>query len=99
MNLAKQFRKDLATSLGKPVQVILFGSEARGEGTQFSDIDLFVILPNLEKETLDIALDAAWAIGFKAGRVISVIPAAEGELEMFSASPFFQTVQREGIVA
>ena len=99
MYLAKQFRKDLAASLGKPVRVILFGSEARGEGTQFSDIDLFVILPNLEKETLDIALDAAWEIGFEAGRVISVIPAVESELERLSASPFFQAVQREGIAA
>jgi len=29
----------------KPVQVILFGSQARGDAAQLSDVDLLVVLP------------------------------------------------------
>jgi hypothetical protein len=38
-------------------------------------------------------------VGFEAGKVISVVPAALEEMELLSASPFFQAVKREGIPA
>ncbi len=99
LRLASEFRKRLTSSLGQPVQVVLFGSQARGNATSYSDIDLFVVLPNMKKATLDTALDIAWEIGFEAEKVISVIPATESELKRLSASPFFRTVQKEGIPA
>jgi len=99
LRLATEFRKRLTSSLGQPVQVVLFGSQARGNATSYSDIDLFVVLPNMKKATLDTALDIAWEIGFEAEKVISVIPATESELKRLSASPFFRTVQKEGIPA
>ena len=84
-------------SLKQPVQVILFGSQARGDATPASDVDLFVVLPNMERAILDTALDIAWEVGFKAGTVISIVPATANELPHLSASPFFQMVQREGV--
>ena len=78
--------------------VILFGSQARGEATDDSDVDVLVVLPNLDKSTLDTVLEIAWKVGFEAGKVISVIPATYEELDLLSSSsPFFQAVQREGI--
>ena len=99
LRLAEQLHRLLLETLGEPVRVILFGSQARGEATTESDIDVLVLLPNLEKETLDLVLDTAWEVGFEAGRVISVVPAAFEEMDKLSASPFFQAVQREGIPA
>ena len=52
---------------------------------------------DLEKRTLDKVLEISWEVGFEAGKVISVIPATFEELDILSASPFFQAVQREGI--
>ncbi len=62
-----------------------------------SDHDVLVVLPSLEKGTLDTILEIAWEVGFEAGEVISVIPVTFEELKLLSASPFFQTIQREGI--
>ena len=99
LQLASEFRKQLTSALGQPVKVVLFGSQARGDATSYSDIDLFVVLPNMKKATLDTALDIAWEIGFEAEKVISIVPATESELKRLSASPFFRTVQKEGIPA
>ncbi|MDO9130501.1 MAG: nucleotidyltransferase domain-containing protein [Anaerolineales bacterium] len=99
LRFAKEYRRRLSAILKQPIQVILFGSQARGDAVPGSDIDLFVVLPNLEKATLDTALDVAWEIGFEAGVVLSVIPATKGEFARLAASPFYQAVQREGVAA
>jgi len=76
---------------------ILFGSQARGEATDESDVDVLVVTSRLDKRSLDLILDAAWEVGFDAGTVISAIPATFDEMTTLSASPFFKTVKREGI--
>ena len=97
LRLAKKLRKKLLATLGEPLEIILFGSQARGDATDTSDIDILVVVSNLEKDTLDALLDAAWEVGFEAGKVISVVPATFEEIRTLSASPVFQAVQREGI--
>ena len=79
--------------------MVLFGSQARGDATSTSDVDIMVVLPDLKKNTLDTALDIAWEIGFDAEKILSVVPVTEYELVRLSASPFFQAVQKDGIVA
>jgi len=97
LRLGKEYRRRLSATLRQPVQVILFGSQARGDAILGSDIDLFVVLPNLEKTTLDKALEIAWEVGFDAGAVLSVVPATKSELAHLRASPFYQAVRREGV--
>ena len=97
--LAEELRQKIEETLGAQVQVILFGSHARGEATEESDVDVLVVLDDLEKVTLDTVLEVAWQVGFDSGKVISVIPAMWGEMELLSASPFFQSVKKEGIPA
>ena len=99
LQLAEELRRQLEDVLGDHIQVTLFGSQARGDATDESDVDVLVVLPNLEKGTLDVVLDIAWEIGFEAGKVISIVPATREEMTLLSASPFFQAVQREGVVA
>ena len=87
----------MSDALDEQVKVILFGSQARGDAVEDSDIDVLVLLRDLEKSTLDTVLEIAWEVGFEAGKVISVIPATPEEMALLSASPFFQAIQREGI--
>jgi hypothetical protein len=97
IQLVKELRIKLEEALQEEVRVILFGSYARGEAVQDSDLDVFVVLNQLDKQTLDTVLDISWQIGYESGKVISIIPAIQGEMERLSASPFFQAIQREGI--
>lgn len=92
-----EFRKRLEEVLGTQVQVILYGSHARGEAEEGSDIDVLVIVPKLDAKTDALISDVAWEVSFEAGVVLSVVPVAQDELPLLRASPFFQTVQREGI--
>lgn len=95
--LTKKLHKRLREVLEEDLEVILFGSQARGEATKESDIDVLVIVQKLDKRTLNLILEIAWEVGFEAGKVISVIPATFEEMKKLHASPFFQIVKREGI--
>ena len=97
LHLAEIFHQKLTTTMGYQIQVILFGSQARGEASDESDIDVLVVLPDLEKSTLDRVLEIAWEVGFEAGKVLSVIPATHKEMDILSATPFFKKVHEEGI--
>jgi len=97
--LVKRLRERLVETLGKPLEATLFGSFARGEATEESDIDVMVAVPHLDKETLNLILDTSWEVGFEAGQMISVAPVSFDELEKLSESPFIQKVKQEGIDA
>jgi predicted nucleotidyltransferase len=79
------------------VRVILFGSQARGDATRESDIDLLVILPSLDVQTTRLASDIAWEVGFDAGRVISAIPDTEEQMKRYAFLPFYRNIQQEGV--
>ena len=81
--------------------VILYGSYARGEEREDSDIDLLVLL---DKEVITLEEDRKiryplYDIEFETGRIISPLILPEGEWEkIHSISPFYENVKAEGVL-
>lgn len=98
LKLAREVRERLTDALGQPVKIIMFGSQARGDSTKESDIDLLVILPSIDTKIVNLTSDIAWEVGFDAGRVISAIPDTQQNMKRFRFLPFYRKIEEEGVV-
>lgn len=77
----------------------MFGSQARGDATKYSDIDLFIIVPSLDDRTRKTISEITWEIGFEAEKIISAIPATEEKIKKYHFLPLYKNVKKEGVVA
>lgn len=82
-------------------KILLYGSAARGEMEEFSDIDIYVELPDacdIEPLKLQIS-DCAWEIGLEHNQVIQTVVYQKSEVwnSPLRSSPFIKAVLREGV--
>lgn len=98
LKLARNVRERIAAELGQPVKVIMYGSQARGDATRYSDIDLLVVLPSINKDSRKIVSTIGWEVGLDAGKVISTIPTTAAEMKYYAILPFYKNIRREGVV-
>ena len=92
------FRDALVADFGA-LDVRLFGSRARGEGDEESDLDVFIVLPRVEWELEKKIYGLSFDISLERGVLISPILYSQKDVENPSIiiSPLYQTVQREGV--
>lgn len=82
------------------LSITLYGSQARGEASAGSDIDLFIVVRH-DTPTLRQALaDLAWQVQFEYDVVISDIIRSVEQLGRMQARrfPYYQSIEREGIL-
>lgn len=79
-------------------RAILFGSHARGEAHEWSDIDLIVIAPELEERKDHASILKLWELRAVTDSRIEPIPCGEREWETGEGSPILEIARREGIV-
>lgn len=79
-------------------RAILFGSHARGEGKELSDIDLIVVAPEFDGPR-DVALvKRLWRATGLADNRIEPIPCGDREWETEEGRPILDIARAEGIV-
>jgi len=95
--------RELKSRLSGLVELLdfkVFGSRARGDADEYSDMDVF-----FEVESLDTALkekisNIVWEVGFNNYTVISPLIFTRDELENspLRSSPIVETIAAEGVV-
>ncbi|MFC7190404.1 nucleotidyltransferase domain-containing protein [Halocatena marina] len=89
------FAQGAKEALGDDIhEIILYGSTARGEATEHSDVDILVILTTTEEAETLYAL--AFDIGLEHGVVISPHIKTREKFESRKDFPFLRNVRREG---
>lgn len=79
--------------------IILFGSQARGDAHTGSDWDILILLNKAHVSPRDID-DVAYPLrelGWDFGETINTILFTKNEWQRDTASPFYENVTREGV--
>ena len=104
MEKEKQAVKELVDELKKLYGdnlscVILYGSKARGDATEDSDIDILVVLKNIQNFSLERkkVKEISWRLSYKYDLLLTVIIRSEQEY-MQKDTPLLMNIEKEGIV-
>jgi predicted nucleotidyltransferase len=79
-------------------RVILYGSKARGEATEDSDIDILVVLKDIKNQSVEKMKirQISWEICYKYDLLLSVIVRSEQDY-LRKDTPLLMNVEKEGI--
>lgn len=81
------------------VQVVLYGSTARGTQTDESDVDVAVLVRSCTEKMHERMIDLAVDLELEYGRVLSVLPIDYAHFSEWEAVlPFYRNVREEGIL-
>jgi predicted nucleotidyltransferase len=77
----------------------LYGSKARGEGRQDSDLDVMIELPDYNRAIVEEIDDIVYRINLEHDVFISALVFGKDELEEgpMSESPIYKVIRREGV--
>lgn len=85
---------------GRLVNIILYGSVARGTDTDESDVDIALLMHGkLDRDTEDKLSDLIVDMNLKYDKVFSVVDIDIKHFKKWvNVLPFYQNVEREGVV-
>jgi len=101
LQLLQEIKRRLAKAHGERLRgVILYGSFARGEETEDSDVDVLVLLKGPVELGRDIKsnIRAVFDLSLELGHPISPKPVDEADFQTYDC-PLYRNVKREGIPA
>lgn len=94
--------EELKHKLSQVVHLVdfrVFGSRARGDMDEYSDMDIYIEVESLDQETKSRISDIVWEVGFKHRVVISPLIFTRYEIEEspLRASPIVENITKEGV--
>ncbi len=99
----KKSRKEIALEFANKInskyikQIILFGSVARGDDNQDSDIDLLIIVSS-RKKVINLIEDTVADFVYKYHELISAHIISEDKYDRTKNYSFFNNINMEGVV-
>ncbi len=94
-----EYFKTLVSQKAKVHEIRVFGSRARGDATEESDLDVLVVVDCLDHETEKYISDCAWEAGFPEDIIIMPVAISLDTLKNspIRESVFIKNVYREGV--
>ena len=92
--------KNVVMAVEPTATIILFGSYARGDNTQHSDIDLLILIDKtkLSREDEKKIKYPIFNIEFETGKIISPIVLSRNDWESrHRITPFYENITKEGV--
>jgi len=77
----------------------LFGSRARGDADEFSDMDIFMEFETVDKSLKNMVKNAAWEMTLETGIVVTTLLFSRDEIENspLRSSPIIRVIMEEGV--
>lgn len=99
LEFKRRLSPDLATQLKR---LIVFGSRARGEAVEDSDLDVIALVeertPDIEKRLFDIAYQVMWDHDFKPIISLKVFSESQFYNALNKGFSFYRHVEKEGVL-
>ncbi len=82
------------------IEIRLYGSKARGEGREDSDLDVMIEIPDYDREMVAEIDEIIYRINLEHDVFISALVFGKDELEEgpMSEAPIYKVIQREGVL-
>ncbi len=98
LKLIEKF-KSLVSQRAKVYEIRAFGSRARGDATEYSDLDVLVVVEHLDHSLEKYISECAWEAGFPEDLIVMPIAISIDTLKNspMRESIFIKTVYREGV--
>ena len=98
-----EIAKKLKERLSEIVQLIdfrVFGSRARGDADEYSDMDVFLEVESFNKELKEKIREIVWEVGFENFIVISPLIFTKDEIEEspLRVAPVVKNIIEEGVI-
>lgn len=98
ITIAEKLKSRLSEKIAL-VDLRVFGSRARGDEDEYSDMDIFLEVESINISSKEAILDVTWETGLEFGLVISPLVFTRNEVEnsALRSSPVLMNILREGI--